>query len=154
MQLSALCRQFIEEPLILLGVFVVGAVLYLFWQPLLIGLSAFVAISAAAHYADTETPLMRNEVNASRGVNDFVNWSEYQREYELLAQDPDLNDEVDMDWMEEVEINRSKNLTEDTYEFKPASQVSLIHTDNEEYKTRRAKVLKRSDAVVMQKTFR
>ena len=61
---------------------------------------------------------------------------------------------TDVEWSEDIKKYPPRNLTEDLREFKPASQVSLIDTDNEEYKARRAKVLKRSDAVVMQQTFR
>lgn len=153
-QFSALCGQHLEALLILLGIFAVGVFVFLFWRPLLMGLGGFFAISAIAHYADTEIIVMTNEVNASVRANDFLNDLAYQAEYEFVGQELDFDDEADVDWAGDVKNNLPRNLTEDLREFKPASQVSLIDTDNEEYKVRRAKVLKRPDAVVMQKTFR
>ena len=153
-QLSALFGQHLATLLILLGVFAISVVVFLFWRPLLMGLGAFFAISAAAHYADTENIVMPNEVNASVRANDFLDSPAYQSVHEFLEQELGFEDETDVEWTEDIKKYPSRNLTEELREFKPASQVSLIDTDNEEYKARRAKVLKRSDAVVMQQTVR
>ena len=42
----------------------------------------------------------------------------------------------------------------DAVDFKPASDVKLLDTDNQEYKARRASVVGKPDAVVMQATYR
>lgn len=153
-QLSALFGQHLAMLLILLGVFAISVVVFLFWRPLLMGLGAFFAISAAAHYADTENIVMTNEVNVSARANDFQDGPAYQSTHDFLEQELGFEDETDVEWAEDIKKYPPRNLTEDLREFRPASQVSLIDTDNEEYKARRAKVLKRSDAVVMQQTFR
>ncbi len=159
-QLSSLCEQLWEEPLILLSVFATGIVLFLFWRILFLGLGAFVAISAVAHCVDTKSIEMKSGAHTSRNVSDLVNLSEHQTTYEFVAQeqdldlDLDLEDEADVGWLGEIRSRSNKSPPEDLDEFKPASQISLLDTDNEEYKARRSKVLKRSDGVVMQKTFR
>lgn len=156
MQLSSLCEQLWEEPLILLSVFATGIVLFLFWRILFLGLGAFIAISAVAHCIDTKSIEMKSDAHTPRNVSDLVNLSEHQTTYEFVAQeqDLDLEDEADVGWSGEIRSRSNKSPPEDLDEFKPASQISLLDTDNEEYKARRSKVLKRSDGVVMQKTFR
>jgi len=148
--------QTLAESIICIGAIslAVGMVLLMFWQYIAVGVGVFVLFSVYAHHQPVvSTSDLQNASNVEI-VEKTESSSEYLEECEDLTDRKDLCQEI---WSDRIDDGGAKLIAETFKErdsFKPATKVTLIDTDNQEYKALRAEVLRNPNAVVLQSTLR
>lgn len=131
----------------------VGMVLLMFWQYIAVGIGVFVLFSVFSHHAPSENTTTIDDANKAEFVKSSRPSNEYMEECEELTQRNDICLEILSDRIADGSASVLAESFKDRDEFKPASKVTLIDTDNQEYKSRRAAALRLPNAVVWQKTF-
>ena len=131
----------------------VGTVLLMFWQYIAAGIGVFVLFSVFSHH----------EPNASTATSEVAHQFErvkrpdpldaYMDDCAALTERNDICLEIVSERIADGSATLLTETFKDRDEFKPASRVTLIDTDNQEYKSRRAAILQMPNAVVWQKTF-
>lgn len=144
---QALAESLICMAAIAIGV---GMVLLMFWQYIAVGIGVFVLFSVFSHHAPTITIDAASKAEIVKTPSPS---NEYMEECEELTERTDLCLEILSDRIADGSATLLAESFKDRDEFKPASKVTLIDTDNQEYKSRRAAALRLPNAVVWQKTF-
>jgi hypothetical protein len=147
---QALAESLICMAAIALGI---GTVLLMFWQYIAVGIGVFVLFSVFSHHEPNASTASTEVVQQVERVKSPDPLNTYLEDCVALTQ----RNEICMEIVSERIVDGSATLFAETFkdrdEFKPASKATLIDTDNQEYKSRRAAVLQMPNAVVWQKTF-
>lgn len=148
--------QTLAESIICIGAIslAVGMVLLMFWQYIAVGAGVFVLFSVYAHHQSAESTSDLQNTNNVEIVQKINPPNGYIEECEDLTDRKDLCQEI---WTDRIADGGSKLIEEafmERDEFKPANKVTLIDTDNQEYKARRTEALRSANAVVLQRTLR
>jgi len=147
---QALAESLICMAAIAIGV---GMVLLMFWQYIAVGIGVFVLFSVFSHHAPSENTSTIDVASKAGMVKIPSPSNGYMEECEALTERNDICLEIVSDRIADGSATLLAESFKDRDEFKPASKVTLIDTDNQEYKSRRAAVLRLPNAVVWQKTF-
>ena len=147
--------QTLAESIICIGAIslAVGMVLLMFWQYIAVGAGVFVLFSVYAHHQPVEISSDLQNARNVEIVQKVDSPNEYVEECEDLTDRKDLCQEI---WSDRIADGGAKLIAETFKErddFKPATKVTLIDTDNQEYKARRAEVLRNPNVVVLQSTL-
>ena len=131
----------------------VGTVLLMFWQYIATGIGVFVLFSVFSHHepnASTVTSEVAHQVEHVKRPDPL---DAYMEDCAALTERNDICREIVSERIADGSATLLAETFKDRDEFKPASKVTLIDTDNQEYKSRRAAILHMPNAVVWQKTF-
>lgn len=130
----------------------VGTVLLMFWQYIAVGIGVFVLFSVFSHHepnASTATSEVAQQVEHVKRPDPL---NTYMDDCAALTERNDICLEIVSERISDDGATLFAETFKDRDEFKPALKVTLIDTDNQEYKSRRAAVLQIPNAVVLQKT--
>ena len=147
--MSALSSIGVTHNVLILSVLalVAAGVIGLFWHYIVPG--AIIILVASLFYVAPEvTPTTESQVKKpdATEVETIDDYQAYMKDCMEVA-------EYSMFECKKLWNDRGEKHT-DAVDFKPASDVKLLDTDNQEYKARRASVVGKPDAVVMQATYR
>ena len=147
--------QTLAESLICMAAIAVGVgmVLLMFWQYIAVGIGVFVLFSVFAHHEPMESATTIEATKQLEYVKRAEPPNAYMEDCEALTERADLCQEILSERIADGSATLLAESFKDRDEFKPASKVTLIDTDNQEYKSRRAAALRMPNAVVWQKTF-
>jgi hypothetical protein len=131
----------------------VGTLLLMFWKYIAAGFGVFVLFSVFVHHEPMESATTIEATKQLEYVKKEEPRNAYMEDCEALTERADLCQEILSDRIADGSATLLAESFKDRDEFKLASKVTLIDTDNQEYKSRRAAVLQMPNAVVWQKTF-
>jgi len=147
---QALAESLICMAAIAIGV---GMVLLMFWQYIAVGIGVFVLFSVFSHHAPSENTTTIDVASKAEFVKPLNPSNEYLEECGALTERNDICLEILSERIADGSATFLAESFKDRDEFNSAAKVTLIDTDNQEYKSRRAAALRLPNAVVWQKTF-
>ena len=147
--MSALSSVGVTHQILILSVLalVAAGVIGLFWHYILPG--AIIILVASLFYV---TPTTTTNTTETESVKTETKEEVFDEEQAYMKDCMEVA-EYSMFECKKLWNDRGEKHT-DAVDFKPASDVKLLDTDNQEYKARRASVVSKPDAVVMQATYR
>ena len=146
--MSALASVGVTHQILILCVLaaVAAGIIGLFWHYILPG-AIIILVASLFYVAPTTTTVQDAKVEVKQKEEVFDEYQAYMKDCMEVA-------EYSMFECKKLWTDRGEKHTEVEVDFKPAHDVQLIDTDNKEYKARRAAVVSKPDAVVMQATYR
>jgi hypothetical protein len=147
---QAMAESLIYMAAIAIGV---GMVLLMLWQYIAVGIGVFVLFSVFSHHEPSESTTTIDAPSKTEFVKTPSPSNEYMEECEALTERNDICLEIVIDRIADGSATLLAESFKDHNEFKQASRGTLIDTDNQEYKSRRATALGLPNAVVWQKTI-
>lgn len=146
--MSALASVGITHQILILCVLaaVAAGIIGLFWHYILPG--ALIITVACLFYVAPDGDTTKDSQVKNSGTSQVEIFDEYQ------AYMKDCMEVAEYPMLECKRLWNDRGEKQSAVDFKPAHDVQLIDTDNKEYKARRAEVVSKPDAVVLQATYR